>query len=246
MEHDRPVNEVSPTAPISQPHTRTLSSSYLPFLLFVTLPLVGFYVGYNVAPERIVEVENVIVQEIEKTQDHISKQERRYSERYYIVDTISHSKSLLKSNGVEPDLLSDTEGVEVKIYLLNDQNVIAGALPIRYTDLVEYSQSSHMHWRPVDIWYFGGQDYGQSPPRSGMYRYLVVHQSTDIGCEDTSPEQGMCIPIDLFDGYTYDGTNTLTRMGPRGVHEVSIVKAYPSDFSFEIINHVPSDWYPGD
>ncbi len=45
-------------------HSVTPLSKYLAMLLFIILPFVGGYVGYTYAPEKIVEVEKVVIKEM--------------------------------------------------------------------------------------------------------------------------------------------------------------------------------------
>ncbi len=45
-------------------HTVTPLSKYLAMVLFIALPFIGGWVGYNYAPEKVVEVERAVVKEI--------------------------------------------------------------------------------------------------------------------------------------------------------------------------------------
>ncbi len=49
--------------PENQLHQVTLFSKYLAMTLFIVLPFIGGWVGYTSAPEKIIEVEKVIVKE---------------------------------------------------------------------------------------------------------------------------------------------------------------------------------------
>ena len=46
-------------------HTTTLSK-YLAMGLFVALPFLGGWIGYTHAPEKIIETERIVIQEVEK------------------------------------------------------------------------------------------------------------------------------------------------------------------------------------
>lgn len=48
-------------------HQVTPLSKYLALTLFILLPFLGGWVGYTYAPERVVEVEKIIVKEIDST-----------------------------------------------------------------------------------------------------------------------------------------------------------------------------------
>jgi len=49
----------------SQLNKVTPLSRYLAMALFIILPFVGFWLGYNYAPEKMVEVERVVIKEVE-------------------------------------------------------------------------------------------------------------------------------------------------------------------------------------
>lgn len=46
-------------------------SKYLAMSLFIALPFIGGWVGYTFAPEKVVEVEKVVVREVEVSQDNV-------------------------------------------------------------------------------------------------------------------------------------------------------------------------------
>ena len=45
-------------------HTVTPLSKYLAMILFVTLPFIGGWIGYTYAPEKVVEVEKIVTNEV--------------------------------------------------------------------------------------------------------------------------------------------------------------------------------------
>lgn len=53
----------------SRLHQVTPLSKYLAMTLFIILPFVGGWIGYMYAPEKVVEVERVIVEEVEVSED---------------------------------------------------------------------------------------------------------------------------------------------------------------------------------
>ena len=55
---------------LSPLHTVTPLSKYLAMALFIALPFIGGWIGYTYAPEKIVEIEKVVIQEVPvQTQD---------------------------------------------------------------------------------------------------------------------------------------------------------------------------------
>jgi len=50
----------------------TRTSKYLALALFVALPFLGGYVGYMNAPEKVVEVERVVIQEVETKNNQVA------------------------------------------------------------------------------------------------------------------------------------------------------------------------------
>jgi hypothetical protein len=50
-------------------HTVTPLSKYLAMVLFVALPFLGGWIGYTYAPEKVVEVERVVIEQTEATQE---------------------------------------------------------------------------------------------------------------------------------------------------------------------------------
>lgn len=59
----------------SKLHQVTPLSKYLAMALFITLPFVGGWVGYQYAPEKVVEVEREVVKEITITEEKVSADE---------------------------------------------------------------------------------------------------------------------------------------------------------------------------
>lgn len=59
-----PVAETQPveTKPTSPVHTVTPLSKYLAMALFIVLPFIGGWIGYNYAPTKVVEIERVVVE----------------------------------------------------------------------------------------------------------------------------------------------------------------------------------------
>jgi hypothetical protein len=55
--------EVVEVEQVSRLHTVTPLSKYLALVLFVILPFLGGWIGYNYAPEKVVEIERVVVKE---------------------------------------------------------------------------------------------------------------------------------------------------------------------------------------
>lgn len=45
-------------------HTVTPLSKYLAMVLFILMPFIGGYIGYTYAPEKVVEVEKVVIKEV--------------------------------------------------------------------------------------------------------------------------------------------------------------------------------------
>ncbi len=62
--------EVVQTDQLSRLHQVTPLSKYLAMALSIALPFVGGYVGYTFAPEKVVEVDRVIIQEV-KVRDNL-------------------------------------------------------------------------------------------------------------------------------------------------------------------------------
>ena len=61
MKLEQHTPEVTETSRLYQV---TPLSKYLAMVLFVILPFVGGYIGYTFAPEKVVEVEKVVVKEV--------------------------------------------------------------------------------------------------------------------------------------------------------------------------------------
>jgi len=73
LNQEAPQFEQPPTSPLNQV---TPLSKYLAMALFIILPFVGGWVGYTFAPEKVVEVEKVIVREVPVTQTEFSGSEQ--------------------------------------------------------------------------------------------------------------------------------------------------------------------------
>lgn len=58
------VAQIDQVEQTSRVHQVTPLSKYFAMALFIILPFVGGYVGYTFAPEKIVEVESVVAQEV--------------------------------------------------------------------------------------------------------------------------------------------------------------------------------------
>lgn len=49
---------------VSVLHTASPLSKYLAMILFITLPFVGGWIGYKYSPEKVVEVERIVIQQV--------------------------------------------------------------------------------------------------------------------------------------------------------------------------------------
>ena len=59
-QNEQVVAEETKPSPL---HTATPLSKYLAMVLFVAMPFIGGWVGYTYAPEKVVEVEKLIVKD---------------------------------------------------------------------------------------------------------------------------------------------------------------------------------------
>lgn len=59
-----PEQHVQDTTPLNKWNQATPLSKYLAMALFVALPFIGGWIGYTYAPEKIVEVEKIVVKEV--------------------------------------------------------------------------------------------------------------------------------------------------------------------------------------
>jgi hypothetical protein len=111
-----PLNKVTPL------------SKYLAMALFVILPFVGGWIGYNYAPEKVVEVERVVVKEVVNTASieagDISESEYRDSldpglnaetQVYYSSDLGIAFTYSVEQTGIGP-VATFTEGNRVYVY----------------------------------------------------------------------------------------------------------------------------------
>jgi len=71
MEENNFISEETSESPLkTQFTTVTTLSKYLALLLFIALPFIGGWVGYKYSPEKIVEVEKIVIQEIQKVEEN--------------------------------------------------------------------------------------------------------------------------------------------------------------------------------
>lgn len=75
-------------------HTVTPLSKYLAIALFITLPFVGGWIGYQYAPEKIVEVEKVI--EVEKIVEVERSETSSDTEEVKVTEVITEDELVVK------------------------------------------------------------------------------------------------------------------------------------------------------
>jgi hypothetical protein len=66
MESENTTQKEVQTKQVSPLYQVTSLSKYLALALFVILPFLGGWIGYNYAPDKVVEVERTVIKEVEK------------------------------------------------------------------------------------------------------------------------------------------------------------------------------------
>lgn len=78
MENETYNQEEAQVEQKSQLHQVTPLSKYLALTLFVILPFLGGWIGYTYAPEKVVEVEKVVVKEIKAEAIEVDTESKRH------------------------------------------------------------------------------------------------------------------------------------------------------------------------
>ncbi len=161
----------APDSAVSAWTTVTPLSKYLAMVLFVLLPFFGGWIGYTYAPEKVVEVEKVVIKEVEKSPsadndtdiDLISYVSIKNNQNEYsIYDTISIEFGLVSENYI------DSSGQKKELYLIDDTNTLQ-----RFIAEVE-SSAGNIEFIPEDTWRNAGLDIITTPPKTGDYRVLLL------------------------------------------------------------------------
>lgn len=76
------ISEAEKTDLKQQINTVTPLSKYLAMALFIILPFIGGWIGYTYAPEKIVEVEKIIIQEV-KDENEVTKNSNSIKDSFY-------------------------------------------------------------------------------------------------------------------------------------------------------------------
>lgn len=58
-------------------HKVTPLSKYLAMILFIFLPFIGGWIGYNYAPEKVVEIESVVIREVSNEKEEVINQKEK-------------------------------------------------------------------------------------------------------------------------------------------------------------------------
>jgi hypothetical protein len=104
-------------------HTVTPLSKYLAMVLFIILPFLGGWIGYTYAPEKVVETERVVTQEIEKEID--------------IFENVSFSENELTIIEAPELLVSEEYAYKTPFHIFyNERHLISTAGPCRVSNEV--------------------------------------------------------------------------------------------------------------
>ncbi|MCA9362736.1 hypothetical protein KC851_00210 [Candidatus Kaiserbacteria bacterium] len=179
MEPEQITEQIEETsyAPENNFHKITPLSKYLALALFVLLPFVGGWVGYQYAPEkiveieRVVEVEKVVINEVDKspstsdvtpanTVSYVSIKENQ--DEYSIYDSINIAFNFASESVI------DTSEQKRELYLIDDSNTLQ-----RFITEVDFD-TGNIEFTPEHAWRNAGLDIVADPPKTGNYRVLLL------------------------------------------------------------------------
>lgn len=153
--------EVSETSNL---HKVTPLSKYLSMVLFVSMPFIGGWIGYTYAPEKVVEVERVVVEEVEKEINiEMSNVETSYTQTFPLSTEMLFAMNKVMEN--------EDENKETHIVVLNELDIVVGSLIVH-----KYNTSSLSgdNWHPDQVVIGAGLDYVTSPLESGIYKLAYI------------------------------------------------------------------------
>ncbi|MCA9360691.1 hypothetical protein H6785_01750 [Candidatus Nomurabacteria bacterium] len=163
MEPEIIVQETVEVKKVSRLHTITPLSKYLAMALFIILPFVGGYVGYSFAPEKVTEIEKIVVKEVEKevVREEVIGQ-TDIVEPYTTEAGITLDGKKLDRYSVK-DFIDDEENLDnflndiSNTYALNETFSMTGLYQTYEKTAWEQTQQCHglkLQFRPTNFWHF--------------------------------------------------------------------------------------------
>jgi hypothetical protein len=124
------LHQEAPYIPLPQPtsslHRVTPLSKCLAMALFIILPFIGGYIGYTFAPVKVVEVERVVVNEVEKEEvcEVTSMSNSLSADEYHAnLETLTGIEFESSESAIRYAMLGDTITSEDSLAILNDVTI---------------------------------------------------------------------------------------------------------------------------
>lgn len=180
MEPERIDQEPSFARSPSRLHQVTPLSKYLAMVLFTILPFVGGWIGYTYAPEKIVEVERIVYEEVNDTSENT--QEKR---------------QLTPSSYLEGNSIYTTYGAQTEVMFSNVDVDSFAAVPdfenYRYRPIADGGYSPR---------WFEDKNYFYCIQGRGQPNAVKLNQPINITLEPLS------VPFDSSDGLSLSESNS--------------------------------------
>jgi len=117
MEQDNNTPETGPEIKQSKFTDVTPLSKYLAMILFITLPFIGGWIGYQYAPEKVVEVESIVEVE-KKVEAEAESSKSKYTDEIRVGDVVA-GMEVASIKPFRSEVCVDESCVEKKSYPLS-------------------------------------------------------------------------------------------------------------------------------